>query len=245
MGISQQIGASSLNKPGVCTSSTRPATPYEGQMIYETDTDKVLVWDGSAWLLSPPTASPTFTGVPAAPTATAGTNTTQLATTAFANAAGGLVLITTVAVGTGVTYVDITNVFSSTYDNYRIIWGGGYGSTSAGLGIRVGGSSSNYSHVLHWSTVGGATVNLDSSASTTQCNYMGGFTTSSGSLACDINNPFISSLHTTFLEGAYIAGDMGSCRGRHNIAQSNTAVTVICLSGNITNGTISVYGYRK
>ena len=49
MGISQQIGASSLSKPGVCTSSTRPATPYEGQQIYETDTDKVLVWNGSAW----------------------------------------------------------------------------------------------------------------------------------------------------------------------------------------------------
>ena len=49
MGISQQIGASSLSKPGVCTSSTRPATPYEGQMIYETDTDKVLVWNGTAW----------------------------------------------------------------------------------------------------------------------------------------------------------------------------------------------------
>lgn len=32
-------------------------------------------------------ASPTFTGTPAAPTASAGTNTTQLATTAFANAA--------------------------------------------------------------------------------------------------------------------------------------------------------------
>ena len=34
-----------------------------------------------------PLASPTFTGVPAAPTATAGTNTTQLATTAFVQAA--------------------------------------------------------------------------------------------------------------------------------------------------------------
>jgi hypothetical protein len=49
MGISQQIGASSLIKPGVCTSSTRPASPYEGQVIYETDTDKVLVWNGTAW----------------------------------------------------------------------------------------------------------------------------------------------------------------------------------------------------
>jgi hypothetical protein len=49
MGITQQIGASSLIKPGVCTSSTRPVSPYEGQAIYETDTDKVLVWNGTAW----------------------------------------------------------------------------------------------------------------------------------------------------------------------------------------------------
>lgn len=49
MPISQQIGSSSLAKPGVCTSATRPASPYEGQMIYETDTDRVLVWTGTAW----------------------------------------------------------------------------------------------------------------------------------------------------------------------------------------------------
>jgi hypothetical protein len=36
-------------RPGVCTSTTRPTAPFEGQMIYETDTDKVLVWNGSAW----------------------------------------------------------------------------------------------------------------------------------------------------------------------------------------------------
>lgn len=47
MGISQ--GLSSALKPGVCTSSTRPAAPYEGQMIYETDTDRVLVWNGVGW----------------------------------------------------------------------------------------------------------------------------------------------------------------------------------------------------
>ena len=36
-------------RPGVCTSSNRPASPFEGQMIYETDTDKVLVYNGTAW----------------------------------------------------------------------------------------------------------------------------------------------------------------------------------------------------
>jgi hypothetical protein len=49
MPLSNYIPSSKISQPGVCTSSTRPATPYEGQTIYETDTDKVLVWNGSAW----------------------------------------------------------------------------------------------------------------------------------------------------------------------------------------------------
>jgi hypothetical protein len=36
-------------RPGVCTSTTRPGTPYTGQIIYETDTGYLRVWDGSAW----------------------------------------------------------------------------------------------------------------------------------------------------------------------------------------------------
>jgi len=49
MPLSSVVGAQSIVKPGVCTSSTRPASPFEGQMIYETDTDKVLVWNGTDW----------------------------------------------------------------------------------------------------------------------------------------------------------------------------------------------------
>ncbi len=33
----------------VCTSSTRPGSPSEGQLIFETDTDQVLVWNGTEW----------------------------------------------------------------------------------------------------------------------------------------------------------------------------------------------------
>lgn len=33
----------------VCTSTSRPASPDEGTMIYETDTAKVMVWNGTAW----------------------------------------------------------------------------------------------------------------------------------------------------------------------------------------------------
>lgn len=34
----------------ICTSTTRPAAPFSGQFIYETDTKKKLVYDGTAWL---------------------------------------------------------------------------------------------------------------------------------------------------------------------------------------------------
>lgn len=70
-------------RTGVCTSTTRPTAPYEGQHIYETDTDIEYVWNGSAWVVNYVSAnSPAFTGTPTAPTAAAGTNTTQLATMA-------------------------------------------------------------------------------------------------------------------------------------------------------------------
>lgn len=49
MGITQQSAAARLIQPGVCTSTTRPVSPFEGQYIYETDTDKTLFWNGSAW----------------------------------------------------------------------------------------------------------------------------------------------------------------------------------------------------
>ncbi len=64
-----------------------------GEFAIETDTDKYKIGDGStAWTSlgysslpsgSATLASPTFTGVPAAPTAAADTNTTQIATTAY------------------------------------------------------------------------------------------------------------------------------------------------------------------
>lgn len=85
-------------RTGVCTSTTRPTAPYEGQHIYETDTDIEYVWNGSAWVVNyVSAASPVFTGTPTAPTATAGTNTTQLATMASKpwNVAWGMQTYTT------------------------------------------------------------------------------------------------------------------------------------------------------
>lgn len=62
------------------------------------------------------TDSPAFTGVPTAPTASAGTNTTQLATTAFVSTALGTVIP---GIGEGQTWQDVTGGRASgvTYTN--------------------------------------------------------------------------------------------------------------------------------
>lgn len=70
-----------------------------GKIIKGTEIDTELTAVSSAIASKADTNSPTFTGVPVGPTASAGTNTTQLATTAFVTSAvtasfpsGGIIL---------------------------------------------------------------------------------------------------------------------------------------------------------
>ena len=76
--------------------NTNKADIQEGEICYATDQDKLYVKEGSNLVDATPAtditgkadlSGPTFTGVPAAPTASSGTNTTQIATTAFVTAA--------------------------------------------------------------------------------------------------------------------------------------------------------------
>ena len=93
MPLSSVVGAQSIVKPGVCTSSTRPASPYDGQVIYETDTDKTLVYNGTGWVyLSTSRANP-----------------------------NGLDFITSASPSAAQTF-SVSNCFSSTYDHYLVMF---------------------------------------------------------------------------------------------------------------------------
>lgn len=87
-----------------------------------------------------PIASPTFTGIPAAPTAVAGTNTTQIATTAFIQAAITALSLGTASqrnVGTGTNQIPDMNSFTSglgwmKFPSGKIIQWGYHTSSSSG-----------------------------------------------------------------------------------------------------------------
>jgi len=96
MAISSALGTGSLT-PGVCTSTTRPTAPFEGQMIYETDTDRVLVWNGSAWYANWNTAWGVVGHVSSAPGQTVTTVTDMTGITVTFTAVSGRRYISTLA----------------------------------------------------------------------------------------------------------------------------------------------------
>jgi hypothetical protein len=219
-------------RPGVCTSGTRPTAPYEGQQIYETDTDLSYVWNGSAWV--------GLTG----PTATAGTNTTQLATTEFANAAGGLVFIKSQVIGSGVTSVTVTGAFSATYDNYLILMNGTSSTADDNGRMTLGSANTGYYGNLLYATPSSPGTFLGASD-----NNGGNFayiwrSYSGGSANISVGTPFLA--QKTTVRGDWITtAANGTYTGVQASSTSFTSFTLTCAAGALTGGTISVYGYRK
>jgi hypothetical protein len=99
--------------------STAPLQPILGQLWYNSATDVISTYgSGNAWIplasqeyVQLQKVSPVFTGVPTAPTAAAGTATTQLATTAFVTNSpqfAGTPIAPTAAAGTSTNQIATT-----------------------------------------------------------------------------------------------------------------------------------------
>ena len=158
---------------------------------------------------------------------------------------GGLVYIAEQTVGTAVSIVTLSNVFSATYDNYRVVYSGGSASSETGLAMRIGGITTNYSHMLFWATFAAGTVNTDRANNTgAQVNYLGSCGANGNFLSVDILAPFLAK-YTGFMSGSYIANDFGVCVGRHNLATSYSSVSILPVAGTLTGGIVRVYGYRQ
>jgi hypothetical protein len=216
MAISNSTGAQSIIKAGVCTSATRPASPYDGQVIYETDTDRTLVFNGTGWVfLSTSRANP-----------------------------NGMDLIKTQTIGSAVSSVTVSDVFSNTYDAYKITIAGGAGS-SANTGIRMtmGSTATGYYFGIPLAIYsGGAYASLLGSNATSW--EVGSVNVASLNLNMELIDPFATKTTKMFTKVAKDTSG-GSGSGFLDNTISYTAFTLTPSAGTLTGGIISVYGYAK
>jgi hypothetical protein len=203
-------------RTGVCTSSTRPTAPYEGQMIYETNTDLTYIYNGSSWQ--------------------------QVAgSTAVGNS--GLVYISSTTIGTGVSSVTVSNAFSATYENYLVTVTGGVASGNVSLDMTFGSTTTGYKWCLVY-TAWGSTIYSDADAAAAKIRYVGRGETNSLAGHIEIMAPFLSK-NTRVLASSICNADTGTSYGMLFDSTSYTAFNIVLNTGTMTGGTITVYGYRK
>jgi len=154
----------------------------------------------------------------------------------------GLVYIKEQTIGSAVASVTVTNAFSSTYDNYKIIVSGGAGSTAQAIALKLGASATGYYQGFQYVTYAtgiGTNVGVNNGASWT---YAGESSANMQTVNLDLLSPFNANF--TRMGGFYLGTVAGTVSGYHGVATSYTDFTLI-VAGTMTGGTITVYGYRK
>ena len=114
-----------------------------------------------------PLSSPLFTGIPQAPTAAPGTNTTQLATTAFVLENGGAVALSASVATTSGAQIDLTGIPSNA-KRITVICDGVSAGGTAGFGLQPGtsGGIETTGYVSAMSSVQGTNNTLIASSTT-------------------------------------------------------------------------------
>lgn len=223
MGMSNYLPNSRLSQPGVCTSATRPASPYEGMVIYETDTNQTLVWDGSAWVMVHDTDQPPGMQLVAK----------------SSTISGGKILV--------------ENCFSEEYDAYRIVISNLRFANAATASFELYTGSVYTTSGFYASTMrvafGTTTFNAVIAANNAASSSIGLVADSTGTSGgvMEIQNPYLEQ-ETTFQyqsSDTRTGGD-GAITGS-GFLNNNTRYTGIRIFGgwDITSGTVRVYGYRN
>lgn len=177
----------------------------------------------------------------------ADTNTTQYYDgAAWQTVGGGLTLISTTTIGSAVSSVTVSNVFSSTYENYRVIVSGtGTGSAGFFTSLTFGSTTSNYYYGTVFVNSSGTVSGGGAGGASSIANVTAGTTNNHNGLF-DIINPFIT--QRTMVTGSAYSIANGNSRsfvGYLDDATSYTAFTLTATGGTMTGGTIRVYGYQN
>lgn len=164
--------------------------------------------------------------------------------TYLANA--GLVYVTSTTVGSAVSSVTISNVFSSTYDNYQVVFAGGTATTTSNILLSFGSTTTEYYGSYYYDLYTGAatgTARTNNGASLT-IGSLGGVFAGRQHTTFTIASPNKAE-RTTVSGFNYGGGYSGWFGGEQYSDTVFTSFKIAPFAGTITGGTITVYGYRK
>lgn len=166
---------------------------------------------------------------------------------------GGLVHIKTQTIGSGVSSVSVTDVFSSTYDNYKVVVNINDSSTNTAVTwSSPQDTSTTYQYSGYYLYLYQANTSLNFVGNYTSSYIQVGFTTSAltgfgGNIVMDILRPnmdaatFIQSTASTY----YVYNIWGRISPAATPHSQLTGFTLGLVSGTMTGGNIRVYGYRN
>jgi hypothetical protein len=158
----------------------------------------------------------------------------------------GLWLVKSQTIGAGVSSIPVTDCFSASYDNYKIMISGGAASANnTEINLQMGSNTVNYFSSLiyfSWNSSGNA---LAFGASFNVMKYMGAGDTSNLYLNVDVMSPFLAK--RTLASSLSGIDDTRGGWSQSLLKDNNsyTGFTIVATGGTLTGGTISVYGYKK
>jgi hypothetical protein len=160
----------------------------------------------------------------------------------------GLVFVKQQTVGSGVASVTVSDAFSATYDDYKIIMSGiVFSGLGAATYLKISGSTgSTYFGNMIYNVPTSSAIGGVSAANGSSNGFFIATSSNSGTTDSElvISAPFL--VRTSNCVGNYSGRNYNGQFSTHDSnAASSTGFTIAPSSGTMTGGTITVYGYRK
>lgn len=193
---------------------TGEKTLAEGQLCYLESTNVVQYYDGSNWATVGPSS------------------------------ASGLTLISATTVGSGVASVTISNAFSATYDNYRVLISTVDAAAGNDVDLTFGATATGYYGFLENFNATAGTTNIEYFNNTTAFTLAYAGTNDDTTVTMDILAPNLAkrTVWTAMWNGSNFNG---MSVGQLQNTTQYTAFTLTAVGTTFTGGTIRVYGYTN
>jgi hypothetical protein len=219
-------------------SDTAPTNPVVGMQWFNSSNARTYIYYSNAWVESDSNGPALPVGlVPIVPT-----SVTTVSGSASINSTTGLITFT------GVGTLNVNGVFSSNYNNYKIIHNSSGSSVNIQLQLQLRASGVSYatanqrSHAFYYSASGGGTnAGGSESAAALTIGWVQGVANSLNAINMDFYNPF-NPTQTTYTSQftSYVSGNAGG--GEYSNTQHDG---FSLLAGAATySGTVKIYGYN-